>query len=702
MPISFKYLIYIGISLYLSTLASAQIVGSSGEEAAPETAVEALHVVVSPLPKDELATLNPGNNFYLYANSSWLSDVEIEKDSLSAGALRDAVVRRDAVVARLEFDVLNSEWPRGSDEAKYQAVFSSFANGSRVDRRRLLPLRETLRSIRLARRHHEIAALLGDYRLDAGGLFRVSLRVSQREGRAYVPYLGPADLMLGSSDLYLRQDATAQRIREEGAKLLATLLRRGSRRSRLTARVEAVLQLETNLARHAPGPTQERNPTNVTQYRSMSDLSEAAPAFPWSRYLIAQGLGVDTRVNIAPFESLDAVADVFAQTPVAVWRDYLVLRLLLRYGDYLPEDIALVTHKISELQTGTTRPLPSRYERASRFAQWVMPDVLARRYVEGELPPETVRAVETMAEQMRAVYRRRIASAPWLSTQTRTAALAKLEHLEFMIGVPPQWNTYADYNPDANNLFGNAYQKLQARHQTTLARLREHPVDGARDIRMLRRNIFFSPLQVGAYYLPRLNVIVLPAAYLQPPFFDPQADAAYNYGTLGTTLGHEIGHAFDDQGSKFGPTGALENWWTPQDRSQFDQKAAQLSAQFLGHEAAPGIAVNTDLTLGENLSDLAGIETALAGLQDTLDAGAPLASAERNLTLQRFFLSYAGKRRKLRRPETDAQLAPLDRHSPPDLRTNIILPNIDAWYDAFAVSPTDDLWLPPHQRVSIW
>ena len=665
-------------------------------------ASETSGVVLSQLPKGSFSREKPGDNFYLYANHAWISEVEIDEDSLSEGSLREAVSRTESIVERLESDLLNQDWPDGSDEAKYQAVFNSFLNEGRVKWQGLSPLRQSLRTIRSAKNHDQIATLLADYRLDAGGLFRVTLRVSQREGREYIPYLGPADLILGSPDLYIRQDELARNVREEGATLLEGLLRRGVGRRNIEERVQAVLELETRLARLAPTPIRERNPANVAQYRSVEDLAETAPEFPWLIYLTRRGLGSDPRVNIAPFAGLDQIADTFVQTPVRVWRDYLALRIILRYGDYLPEDIATATHQIAQFYSGIERPLPSRYERASRFAQWVMPDVVARRYVETELSADTERAVEIMAEQMRAVYRRRLSRSPWLSEQTRAAALAKLEALEFMIGVPPDWNEFGDYSPDKDDLFGNAYQKLQSRHRTTLARLRERPVDGVRNIDALRRNIFFSPLRVGAYYLPRLNAVVLPAAYLQPPFFDPDASAAYNFGALGTTLGHEIGHAFDDQGSKYGPTGALENWWSADDRSQFDHLASQLSSQFSGLEAAPGVPLDPALTLGENMSDLAGLETALAGLIDVLDEGPPISASERKRALQDFFLSYAIKRRKVRRPETDAQLSSNDRHSPPDLRTNIILPNIDAWYDAFDITPDDALWLPPHKRLRIW
>ena len=691
-----------GIYWVWGALAHAQNVDVRSEDAGADVPDEVSAIVVSKLPKDARAAVNPGDDFYLYANHEWLTDVKIAPHSLSAGALRDATMRTKEDVDRLQAALLARDWPEGSDEAKYKTVFNTFLDEGSVSRQGLRPIRRSLRAIRLARNHREIARLLGDYRLDAGGLFRVGLRVSQQEGRAYIPHLGAARLLLGDPEVYLRQDALARSIRADGAALLEQLLRRGAGRFNLTKRVEDVLQLETRLARLAPAATDERDPSQISQLRSAASLDEDMPDFPWSSYFLARGLGTEARVNVAPFKDLNAVVEVFDQTPVRVWRDYLVLRMLMQYGEYLPDNIGLLTYQLEQFRTGVRRPLESRYERAGHFARRIMPDVLARHYIEAHLDAETLSAAEAMAEQMRGVYRRRILQASWLSEPTRRAALAKLDQLQFMIGEPPDWNDYSDYEPITDSLLATAYQSLQSRHRSSLIRLRERPKHGVRDVEDLRQHIFFSPLQVGAYYLPRLNAVILPAAYLQPPFFDPAADAAYNYGALGTTLGHEIGHAFDDQGSKYGPTGALENWWSDEDRARFDAMGTQLSGQFSGVEVVPGVALDTQLTLGENISDLAGVETALAGLLAVLDQDPSISPGDHRASLQRFFLSYAGKRRKLRRPETNALLSPRDRHSPPALRTNLILANIDAWYQAFGVTERDALWLAPEQRLRIW
>ena len=681
----------------------AQELDVRAEEARTGAERSEVPVNVTELQKSVRPRPNAGHNFYLFANHLWVSEVEISPDSLSAGALNEARERRDAQIMKIETDLLAGIWPDESDEYQYQKFYNAFLDERRVNRRGLKPISDGLRGIRQARSHDDIAVLLGSYRLDAGGLFDVTLKVSQQEGRAYTPELGPARPLLGLPDIYLRDDAGALAVRAQGAEVLEQLLRRGSGRFRAARRVEAVLKLETQLARLAPAANAERDPSRSQPLFPSDELTELAPRFPWGLYLGANGLTEDARLSLAPFDDLAAIAEVFAQTPVSVWRDYLSLRLMVQYGAYLPEDIAVMTERLGQLRTATLRPLPSRAERASDFAQWMMPDVLARQYVESHLGPERVEAVETMAEEMRAAYRRRIETADWLGSQTRMVALEKLDTLHFMIGVPPDWDDPpADPLPDGD-IFSNVYRKFQTRHVSMLARFGERPPGGMRDIATLRQNISFSPLRVGAYYLPRLNTIILPAAYLQPPFFDPQAGLAENYGALGTTLGHEIGHAFDDQGSQFGPTGAFENWWTPEDRASFNRLAQDLSAQFSGFEVSPGVPLDPQLTLGENLSDLAGVETALDALLAAVSrTGTPVDDAARRGILQGFFLSYAGKRRKIRRPETDRQFAPRDRHSPPDLRTNIILSNIDAWYDAFGIRQTDTLYRPPEARLAIW
>ncbi len=701
--ILFKHLIIISLTAFLGAIASAEELDASAEKATTGADTSAVTATAIELPKNVQPRPNAGHNFYLFANHSWVSEVEIPADSLSAGALNEARERTEAEIARIEADLLARTWPEGSAEHQYQIFYHAFLDERRVNRRGLKPIRDSLQRIRLAQSHHDIAAFMGNNWPYAGGLFDISLKVSQQEGRAYIPKLGLARPLFGLSEIYLRDDAHAIALRAQGADMLEQLLRRGSGRFGVRKRVQAVMALETQLARLAPDANAERDPARSQPLLLAGELAELAPDFPWTHYLRAHGLAADTRLSLAPFDDLGAIADIFARTPVAVWRDYLSLRLMIRYGAYLSEDVAIMTESLGQLRAATLRPLPSRAERASDFAQWMVPNVLARQYVERHLTEETVRSVEAMAEEIRAAYRRRLENADWLSRQTRIAALEKLECLAFMIGVPPDWHTSSTVPGADGDVFSAVFQKFRTRHVSTLARYHEHPPGGMRDVATLRQNISFSPLQVGAYYLPRLNMIVLPAAYLQPPFFDPEADIAENYGALGTTLGHEIGHAFDDQGSQFDPTGAFENWWTPKDRARFDQLAADLSAQFTGFDAAPGVPLDPQLTLGENFSDLAGIETARDAM---LAAGArqetPMDDATRRAMLQRFFLSYAGKRRRVRRPETDRQFAPRDRHSPPDLRTNIILSNIDAWYDAFEIHQTDAFYRTPQDRLTIW
>ncbi len=699
----YKPLILIGLLVWPYRVLWAQNIEASADNPRTSEAHASAVAITNEVPKNLGQRPEPGDDFYRFANNWWIAEAQIAASSLSAGALNEARQRTRGDIARLEAELLAGVWPEGSDEHKYQTLYNSFLDERRVNRRGLRPIRDGLRSIRSARSHRDIAILMGNFNLDAGGLFDVSLKVSQQAGRAYIPRLGPAKPLLGLPEAYLRTDAEAVGNREQGVDLLARLLAHGSSRFNRRARAERVLSFETELVRFGPDASAERDPANSQRLFSAAQLEKRAPRFAWRAYLTAHGLGGEAELGLAAFDDLAGLVEVFAQTPVSVLRDYLTLRLMVRFGDYLPEEIARITEQLSQLRSATHRPLPSRADRASAFAQWVLPDVLARNYVKTRLGSQTRTIVETMAEQMRRAYQRRIGRADWLTPQTRSAALAKLEALEFMIGVPPDWNDYSGYEPAAGDLFANAYRKLQSRHLSMLSRQNERQSDGGRDIEQLRRNIFFSPTRVGAYYLPRLNAIILPAAYLQPPFFDPQANAASNFGSLGTTLGHEIGHAFDDQGSQFGPSGAFENWWAGEDRARFNALAQRLSQQFSGHETVPGTRLDTRLTLGENFSDLAGIETALDALLGvTAQSGPPMDEPARQAMLQTFFLSYANKRRRVRRPETDRQFAPSDKHSPPALRTNIILSNIDQWYQAFDIKQTDVLYRPPAERLSIW
>lgn len=665
--------------------------------AAPEPQITPWGVDLEAMQKNII----PGDNFYLFANGAWENSAQIAPEAWSAGAVRQALDRTDAVTKQLIAALLSQTWPEDSDEAKFVSIYKAYADRKRVNRLGRQPVQVFLQAVGEAKTHDQIAEALGSYQLGAQGLFHVAVRIDPEGEKSYLPSLEAADLLLGSAHNYMREEASIAALRQEGTLLLEQLLRASGQRLAIGVRVQRVLQLETQIAALYASPEMLRANAAETVFMSLADLQRAAPAFPWASYFAARGVGQPGRVQVSVSKNLEAIANLFAATPVRVWQDYMRLLIMSADGAYLSDRIAKPAQALEALRRGTVYVAPDISERAGQLAMALMPDVIGRAYLNQSDQAAQIAAVATLAEAIRQAYRARILAAQWPSPATKMRAVEKLDALQFIIGEPPGWNDYADYKPSAKTLFENVYLARQQRELSALSRLRVRPDAPREDLTTLRRNIFFSPLQVGAYYLPRLNTVIIPANYLQAPFYDRYADMAVNFGALGTTIGHELGHAFDDQGSKYGPEGQLEDWWTPEDRARFEALSGQLADQFATYEAVPGINVKPGLTLGENLSDLVGLEVAYdayLAVQANQEGNAlPAKEGAR-----RFLLGYAQKRQSLRRPGTALDLALTGPHSPPVHRVNGIVRNLDFWYDAFDVGPEQALWLAPEKRVKIW
>lgn len=648
-----------------------------------------------------LKNVSPGDDFFRFANGHWLQTVQIAPDEWSVGAQREVQERTRALTSDLIDDILHRDWPEDSDEAKFVALYTSYTNRRAVSRLGAAPLRPFLRIINQAKTHTHIGEILGSYKVGIGGLFHIAIRIDPEGERAYLPSLEPDDLLLGRPLVYLRDEPAFQARREAGRDLLKVLLRQSGQRRNLSDRVAAIVELETRIAQLYPDPLAARDATRDRVFVSFEHLNSLAPDFPWTEFFAAHLIYEPDRVHVRLGENFGALTDVFRATPVSVWRDYLRLRLMFQYGDLLPDRIAEPAEALDALRRGTEYMRPAVSERARRLVLQLMPDVVARAYLEEGGPVSQISAVEEIAEAVGAAFRQRLERASWLSVETRTKALTKLEAVAFQIGGPSGWNEFTDYQPRKDRLFANVYTARQQRLESSISRLHRQTDVPREGIDVLRERVFFSPLQTGAYYLPRLNMVIIPANYLQAPFYDPQADMAVNFGALGSTLGHELGHAFDDQGSKYGPEGQLENWWSPADRADFDRLGAQLSDQFSTYQAAPGINVNGKLTLGENLSDLVGLQIAYEAYESLRLAKGGL-GISREEGIRRFLRGYAQKRRSHRRDNVALELALAGVHSPPEHRVNGIVRNLDFWYEAYDVTPEHDLWLAPEDRVTVW
>jgi len=694
-------LIYMCIFLFLAVpqaAAQTDVLRSSAET------VDDVSVAIAPWGVDldgMEKTVEPGDDFYRFANGNWEKSAIIAPGKWSVSAQSAAQTRTDELIDRLIDDILDQRWPKGSEEAKFVNLYKSYTDRRRLGRLGTAPLRNFFSLISGSQTHAHVAELLGSYQLSAGGLFKIAVRIDPEGERAYLPSLEPADLLLGGHLNYLRDDPHIVEVRREGVELLSAMLGRAGQRRNMRARAQAVVQLETELAALYPTAEFLRDPSRDDVFMSVADLQRVAPDFPWQAYFRGHGIGEAERIHVRVWQNLEALAEVFAQTPTSVWRDYMRLRLMSDYGAYLSDGVAKKAEALESLRRGVPYVRLDTSRRAARLVMRLMPDVVGRAYLRDPRQQDRIAEVKTISEAIRESFRTRILAAEWPTQQTKVRAIEKLDAVEFIIGGPPGWNNFAAYTPNRTELFNNVYLARQNRKQAALGRL-YHPAGQPRaDLDVLRSRVFFSPLKIGAYYLPRLNTVLIPSNYLQAPFYDPSADMAVNFGALGTTIGHELGHAFDDQGSHYGADGQLEDWWAAEDRARFDALGAELSAQFESYEAVPGLKINTALTLGENLSDLVGLEVAYQAYE-TLRAAQGETAVSKQQGMRRFLLGYTQKRKAVRLPNVALELALDGAHSPPVHRVNGIVRNLDFWYEAYGVHEEHKLWLAPEDRIKVW
>ncbi len=460
-----------------------------------------------------------------------------------------------------------------------------------------------------------------------------------------------------------------------------------------SAKADAIMALETALAKEHWTPEQSRNIMALNDPQDLAGLEKKAPEFDWALLLKVSGLEGAPKILFANNTAIAGMGKILVATPLQTWKDYMAFHFVSSNAGFLSKTFDNARFDFYSKTLSGVQTQRDRWKRGVQLTNGALGEAVGQLYVDRYFPQTAKAKMTELIENLRGAYEERISKAPWMDEPTRKAALAKLAAFEPRIGHPENYIDYSSFKVVRGDMLGNAMRSGEFAQQLQLERFKK-PVD---------RSLWaMTPQTVNAYYNPLANQITFPAAILQPPYFDPNADPAVNYGAIGAIIGHEMGHGFDDQGSQFGPTGKFENWWTPAAKKAFADRTAVLVAQFDEYEGLPGAKVNGKLTLGENIGDLGGVEAAYGAYQ-RYQAKYGKAPVIDGLTGdQRFFMAYAQAwQSKLR---DDAALARLrtDPHSPPYFRVNGIVRNVDAWYTAFNVKPGDKLYLAPEKRVHIW
>jgi len=639
-------------------------------------------------------SVRPQDDFFRYSQGKWLKDVEIPGDRASWGAFnvaQDTVEKQIRTVIEQAAQDKNAK--AGSDNQKMGDFYTSYIDLARRNVLGLAPLEADLARIAALQDKASIAALAARFeRIGAGAPVGMGVRQDNRDSTRYIVGISQGGLGMPNRDFYLQDEA---RIVDTRAKYLAhvekMLALAGHKNAALEAK--AIVALETEIARVQWSAVENRDPVKRYNKMKVAELAALAPGFDWATYLKACGVGGKVaEVVVSQPSYLQGLDKIIAATPLETWKSYYTFRLLSAYGTYLTQafdDESFAFRGAVLSGTKVNRPLNTR---AVAQVNRDLGEVVGKVYVQNYFPAERKQQVREMVDNFMLAYKERIDTLDWMSPETRKQAQAKLAKISVKVGYPDKWRDYSALVIKRDDLVGNVMRTREFEHQRGIDKLGK-PVD--------RTEWGMTPQTVNAYYSPTMNEIVFPAARLQAPLYDPNAEPAINYGAVGISIGHEMSHAFDDSGSQYDGDGNLRNWWTKEDGEKFAAKAKVLVTQYEGYSPVAGYHLNGQLTLGENIADNAGAIMASRAYRISLK-GKPAPVIDGYTAEQRIFMGMAQARRgKAREAALIAQVKS-DPHSPAEFRVNGSLRNHPGYYETFDVKPGDKMYLAPEQRVIFW
>jgi putative endopeptidase len=635
--------------------------------------------------------VKPGDDFFRYANGAWAANTQIPADRTRWGTFDILREKADQDARAIIEEVALAGGAPGSIQQKIADFYNTFLNQDAIDARGLAPIQAELDAIAALRSHEQTLRLIASPDVAVNSPIAMFVSLDERNPDRYVVNVTHAGLGLPEREFYRRSDGQFPQIRAAYVAHIERILTLAGRTG-AAAKARRVMALETAIAeRHWP-VADRRNRDRTYNLKTRTEVRALAPRFPWDAGFDAAGLGGVEEVVIAELTAMQPLADLFMATPVSTWRDYLTFHLITSNAPVLPRAIDDATFDFFGKTLNGQPQQRERWKRAVQSVNGAMGEAIGQIYVQRHFPPAAKAQMLELVENLRTAYGQRIDQLSWMSAETKVAAREKLATFRPKIGYPDRWRDYSGLEVAAGDAYGNAKRQRVFDWNFDLARL-PRPTD--------KDEWFMTPQTVNAYYNPVFNEIVFPAAILQPPFFDPNADPAVNYGAIGAVIGHEMGHGFDDQGAKSDARGVLRDWWNAEDVRRFEEVTSRLAAQYEQFEPLPGLRLNGRLTLGENIGDNGGLQVALHAYRLSLE-GRQAPVLEGITGDQRFFLGFGQIWRTLMRDEAMRNQVINGPHSPGIYRANGTVRNMDAWYEAFNVQPGEALYLAPADRVTIW
>jgi putative endopeptidase len=637
-------------------------------------------------------TVNPGNNFTQYVNGTWVKNTKLPADKSSYGA--GSIVNDEAqenVKAIIE-NAAKANGKDGSEEQKIGDLYDSYLNMKVRDSIGLAPLKEEFKKIDAIKTSKDLVDYLG-YANKVGLKipFNVSVTEDFKDPKNYMLLTWQGGLGLPDREYYFLKDAKSADIR---AKYLAHIERMLQLSGVTDAKAKAtkILALETALASKHMKKEDTRNMGALYNKYAIKDLGKLTPDFDWISFLSAAGIkGQDSLVvtQVAYTKDLNAI---LKGTPLDVWKDYFKWGAVTGASTLLTTALDQANFDFYAKTLYGVQQQKPQWRRAVDMVNGNLGEMVGKLYVEKHFPPAAKERMLKLVNNLLKAYEESIKTLDWMSPETKKQALVKISKFTPKIGYPDTWRDYGALKVKKNDLYGNSLRATEFEYNRTIGKLGK-PVD--------RKEWGMTPQTVNAYYNPTMNEIVFPAAILQPPYFDMEAEDAVNYGGIGAVIGHEIGHGFDDQGATFDGDGVLRNWWTPKDLSEFKKRTNALVAQYNSFQVFPDLKVNGTFTLGENIGDLGGLSIAMKAYKASLE-GKPAPVMDGFTGEQRVLIGWAQAWLNKANDQSLRNQVGTDPHSPATFRVNGVVRNIPEFYDAFKVKPGDSLYLAPKDRVRIW
>lgn len=665
---------------------------SSDEPAATESAAVAAAPELGTFGV-ELADMNtdvtPGDDFYDYVNGTWLSTFEIPEERSSYNSFTRLFERSEERVRSIIEEAASSDAPAGSVEQQIGDYFAAFMDTDAIEAAGMAPIQSELDAILAADTHEDIVALMISPEYAARGVVGIGVGIDAKQPDKYSVYVGQAGLGLPDRDYYLTERFADKAVAYQD--FLGDLLRFAGV-EQASEKASEVYAFEAALAEVHWSRAERRDRDKTYNPYTLAELEEAAPGLPWAMAMETLGADGEEYFIVSTPSSVEATAEIFRNASVQTLQNYLIASVVRSYSSVLPKEVDDRVFAFTGTELNGIPVQRPRWKRGVSAVNGSMGEAVGEVYVERFFPEESKRQMDELVQNLRDGFEERLETLDWMGDATRQEAIAKLDAFTPKIGYPEEWTDYSSMTVSADNPVENMRQARIFGFNESWANLGQ-PID--------EKQWFMTPQTVNAYYSSTQNEIVFPAAILQAPFFDPAADLAVNYGGIGAVIGHEIGHGFDDQGRKSDGTGALRDWWTEEDAARFQEKADALGAQYATYEPVEGFFINPQLTMGENIGDLGGLSMAYYAYKRAT-AGQEVPVIDGFTGDQRFFMAWAQVWKGLYRDEALRQQVATDSHSNGRFRVNGVVRNMDAWYEAFGVEESDDLYLPEDERVTIW